>query len=370
MTSEVRLPVTVDAVVIGAGQAGLAVAWHLKRRGLSFVLLEAGDRPVGSWPLHYDSLTLFSPARHASLPGLPFPGDPERYPARDEVVAYLESYVRHFDFPVVTGAEVTQVLPELGALRVLTAGGAVFRGRAVVAATGTYRKPFVPRLEGSGSFGGQVLHSIAYRRPEPFAGQRVVVVGSGNSAVQIAVELARVARVTLAARSKVQFVPQRPMGRDVHDWITWLRVDQMSLGRFGRLPSPRSVFDTGVYRAAFRSGGLDRRGMFTRFTGTGVIWPDGAEEAVDAVVFATGYRANLDFLRGTGALDAAGQPVQRLGVSTRVPGLFFVGLSGQRAMASATLRGAGQDAEVVVARLVRHLKRTDTVDGRRPSTLR
>ncbi|GGL14237.1 NAD(P)-binding domain-containing protein [Deinococcus radiotolerans] len=342
-----------DALVIGAGQAGLAAAYHLRGHGLRFQILEAGPRPVGSWPQHYASLKLFSPARHASLPGWPFPGNPERYPTRDEVVAYLEAYASHFGFPMETGAEVAQVLPDGEGFRVLCADGRTFRSRAVVAATGTFRRPFVPELPGRAFFKGRVLHSLAYQEPAPFAGQRVLVVGAGNSAVQIAVELAGVAHVTLATRTRVQFTPQRPLGRDIHDWLTWARVDQLTLGHLRRLPSPRNVFDPGRYRAAFREGRLDQRAMFTRLTAFGVVWPDGQEERVDAVIFATGYRANLEFLRGTGALDRQGEPVQRLGVSRTVPGLYYVGLSGQRALSSATLRGAGQDAAVVVRHLAR-----------------
>lgn len=352
-----------DVIVIGGGQAGLTTAYHLQRRGVRFLVLEAAERLAGSWPRHYDSLRLFSPARHAALPGLPFPGDPERYPTRDEVAAYLEAYAGYFHFPVRTGVEVTQVLPTGSDFRVLTGDGLVFQTRAVVAATGTYRKPFMPAVPGHPNFPGKVLHALDYRRPDPFRGQRVVVVGAGNSAVQIAAELAQVARVSLAVRGRVQWVPQRPLGRDVHDWITWLGVDQWPLGVFGRLPSPRSVFDPGVYRAAFRQGRLDQRPMFRRFTPDGVIWATGEEEAVDSVIFATGYRANLEFLRGTGALDNRGEPLQRLGQSLTVPGLGYVGLSGQRAYASATLRGADRDAQLVVEHLMGWLKRSRAGGG-------
>ncbi|UBV44582.1 NAD(P)/FAD-dependent oxidoreductase (plasmid) [Deinococcus taeanensis] len=345
-----------DAVVIGAGQSGLATAYHLQQRGLRFVMLETGARPVGSWPQHYDSLRLFSPARYAALPGLPFPGDPEHYPTRDEVAAYLEAYARQFHFPVLTGANVSQVLPTGAAFRVLTDDGRTVESRAVVAATGTFRKPRTPDVPGRPNFQGRTLHSLEYRNAPPFHGERVVVVGAGNSAVQIAVELAQVARVTLAVRTPVPFFPQRPLGWDVHDWITWLRVDQWPLGWLGRLPSPRTVFDPGVYRAAFHEGRLDQRRMFSRFTARGVVWTTGTEEAVDSVIFATGYRTNLDYLWGTGALDARGEPVQRLGRSLTVPGLYYVGLSGQRAFASATLRGAAPDAALVVRHLASHLR--------------
>jgi len=351
---------THDVIIIGAGQAGLAAAYHLQRAGLRFIILEGGSRPVGSWPLHYRSLRLFSPAKHAALPGLPFPADPEHYPTRDEVVAYLEAYARHFAFPVVTHADVAHVLPTGGAFTVTTRDGRAFTARNVITATGTYRKPYLPDLPGRTEFHGRTLHSLSYQEPAPFRDQRVIVVGAGNSAVQIAVELSDVANVTLASRAPVRLIPQRPLGRDVHDWITWLRVDQFPLGRFGRLPSPRSVFDTGVYRRAFRQGRVHARGMFERFTRHGVVWPGGSEEGADAVIFATGYRANLDFLHGTGALDAHGNPLQRLGVSLRVPGLYFVGLSGQRAVASATLRGAGPDADTVVRHLAARHARSAT----------
>ncbi|MFB9990811.1 flavin-containing monooxygenase [Deinococcus oregonensis] len=353
---------TEDVIIIGAGQAGLATAYHLQKAGLRFAVLEAGVQATGTWLRHYDSLKLFSPARHASLPGLAFPGHPDHYPMRDEVAAYLASYARHFQFPILPGTSVTQVLPTGQNFRVLTEEGMTLTARTVVAATGTYGTPVIPLLPGQSTYQGQVLHSVHYRQPEPFAGQRVVVVGAGNSAVQIAVELAQVAQVTLAVRHPVAFFPQRPLGRDVHDWISWLKVDQLPLGALGRLPSPRTVFDHGAYQRAVRSGNPRQRSMFLRWTPTGVEWSDGQRESVDCVLFATGYRPKLTYLRGTGALNAADQPIQRLGRSLTVRGLYFAGLSGQRALASATLRGAGKDAEVVLAYIRRHLKWSGRTD--------
>jgi putative flavoprotein involved in K+ transport len=180
--------------------------------------------------------------------------------------------------------------------------------------------------------------------------------------VQIASELAQVARVTLASREPVRFVNQRPYGRDIHFWWWLTRFDTrpldsaigMWLNRLAEGKGPR-VLDTGIYRAALASEKPDRRTMFTGFTDSGIIWDDGSAEDVDTVIFATGYRPNLAYLAPLGALDVEGQAPQHHGVSLTVPGLYFVGLSNQRTFASATLRGVGSDAAVVVRHLTRQL---------------
>ena len=178
----------------------------------------------------------------------------------------------------------------------------------------------------------------------------MIVVGGGNSAVQIAAELAEVADVTLATRSPLRFRPQRPLGRDVHWWLTVTKLDTAPLGGLlGGRTTP--VLDDGRYRAALAAGRPDHRPLFDRLTPEAVVWEDGRREPVDAVVLATGYRPGLSYLAGTGALDADGQPLHRRGVSTTVPGVGYVGLEHQRSLASATVRGVGDDAARVIARL-------------------
>lgn len=351
---------TFDTLVIGAGQAGLAAGYQLQRAGQRFAILEASDEPAGSWPHYYDSLRLFSPARFSSLPGMPFPGDPERYPARDEVIAYLRGYAARFELPVITGARVQSVERDADAFHVHTADGRGFRATSLIAATGAFHRPQLPQLPGQERFDGTLLHSFAYRTPAPFAGQRVIVVGAGNSAVQIAIELARSARVSLATREPVRFVDQRPYGRDVHFWWWLLRLDTSPLESpqarlFARLADGKGprVLDAGVYHAALDAGAPDVRPMFTAFTEHGVVWANGVEETVDSVIFATGYRPNLNYLAPLGALGADSQPLHHHGVSSAVPDLGFVGLSNQRTFASATLRGVGPDAAFVVRALQR-----------------
>ncbi|HEX9371070.1 MAG TPA: NAD(P)-binding domain-containing protein, partial [Roseiflexaceae bacterium] len=218
-----------DTLVIGAGQAGLAAGYHLRRAGRTFSILEAGAQPGGSWPHYYDSLRLFSPARFSSLPGLPFPGDPERYPARDEVIAYLRQYADRFQLPVVTNARVATIARDGELFRVQSEDGQVFQARSLIAATGSFHRPYLPDLPGQKAFRGTTVHAFAYRAPAPFRDQRVVVVCAGNSAVQIATELAQVARVTLATREPVRFVNQRPYRRDIHFWWWLTRFDTRPL---------------------------------------------------------------------------------------------------------------------------------------------
>ncbi|MEV0900810.1 NAD(P)/FAD-dependent oxidoreductase [Actinoplanes sp. NPDC049802] len=342
---------SVDIVVIGGGQAGLATAHTAMRRGLRPLVLDASARPGGSWPSYYDSLTLFSPARFSALPGMPFPGDPERYPLRDEVVGYLTAYTARLDAEIRFGCRVERVTAEGGVHTITMADGSVARAPLVVAASGGFGSPARPALPGLDSFRGRVLHAARYRNPDGFAGERVVVVGGGNSAVQIAVELARTATVSLTTRGPLRFQAQRVLGRDFHWWLTRTGLDTAWLGP--RLaPNTVPVIDDGRYRAAIRAGRPDHRPMFERLDGDRVVWSDGASERVDVVLLATGYRPDLPYLADSGGLDAHGRPAHAGGLSTTVPGLGFVGLERQRSLASATLRGVGRDAVHVLDGLV------------------
>jgi putative flavoprotein involved in K+ transport len=358
-----------DAVVIGGGQSGLVAGYHLRQAGLRFVILEAGADTAGSWPQYYDSLKLFSPARYSSLPGMPFPGDPDRYPTRDEVIAYLRAYAKRFDLPVLTHQRVECVARRGEGFLVRTTQGATFSTHGVIAASGAFNRPNIPVLEGQAAYKGTILHSSAYMTPEPFAGQRVLIVGAGNSAVQIGVELAQTAQVTLASRSPIRFIRQRILGRDVHFWFGISGFDRWQR-RFRRWNpteiKPVEVLDSGRYRAAFDTGNPATRPMFSRFTPVGVAWDDGVEEAFDAVIFATGFRPNFPYLAGLeDALDEYGNARHTGGISASVAGLYYVGISGQRSFASATLRGVGSDAGHVVNDLLRSVQRPAEREAKR-----
>ena len=358
-----------DTIVIGAGQAGLAAGYYLQQAGLNFAILEADERVGGAWRRFYDSLTLFSPARYSALPGLPFPGNPDRYPLRDEVVAYLDRYAAQFDFPIITGAKVEQISKEngphafagAGCFQLQLANGDRMQADTIIAATGLFGNPTQPQLPGQQQFKGQIIHAADYRQPAAYKGQRVVVVGGGNTAVQIAVELAEFATVTIASRGSIRFAPQRFGGRDIHFWLTASGVDKLPVGQWFGLTATEMVLDQEKrYQTAVNQNRPDRQPMFTQFRQDGVVWANGQFEKVDTVIYATGYRPNLPFLSGLDALDNNHRPQQKGGISQTVPGLYFVGLAWQRAHRSATLRGVGPDAAYVVRHLLAHHKSTAT----------
>jgi putative flavoprotein involved in K+ transport len=349
---------THPVVIVGGGQSGLAAARVARDAGLRPVVLEAGDRPVGSWPNYYDSLTLFSPVGYSAMPGQAFPGDPDHYPHRDEVVAYLHRYAASLDADIRTGHRVTSVEADgTGFLVHTDASGTTdtIRAAGVIAASGSFANPYTPAIPGKESFTGETIHVADYRNPKHFTDKRVIVVGAGNSAIQTGHELAQVATVTLATRSPVVFLPQRHQGKDLHYWLAATGFDHLPPAWLAKIVHHTLVLDAGPYAAALRNGLFDRRPTFTAFDHDQLVWADGTKEAVDTVLFATGYRPSLDYLQGLGALDPTGVPLHAGGISTTHPGLAYVGLEFQRSFSSNTLRGASRDAEYVVAPLAAHV---------------
>lgn len=353
----------IDAIVIGAGQSGLTAARTLLHHGLTPLILEAGPEPAGSWPHYYDSLTLFSPAQHSTMPGPGFPGDPDHYPHRDEVIDYLHRYAATLNADIRTNTPVTtvQAHPDTGFL-VHTATGDTLHTAGIVAATGSFANPHIPDLPGQGEFTGNRLHVADYRNPKPYAGQRIIVVGAGNSAIQVAYELADHATVTLATHHPVNFLPQRRSGHDIHHWLVTSGFDLLPPEWLIRYAGGTLVMDTGDYRQALDTGRIHRRPMFTGFDADAAVWPDGTCEPVDTVLFATGYRPNLGYLEHLGALNN-GYPLHTAGVSQTHPGLVYLGLEFQRSFSSNTLRGVHRDAAHVITALTAHIHGAPAVVG-------
>jgi putative flavoprotein involved in K+ transport len=324
----------------------------LQKRDAEVVVLEAGDRPAGSWPSYYDSLRLFSPAGFSSMPGMPFPGDPDHYAARDTVADYLARYAKAMDVEIRTNTRVATVRHDGRAFVVVTADGQQLRAAGVVAASGSFSSPHRPALLGEESFTAELSHVADYRNPAPYAGKRVVVVGAGDSAAQVANELAPVARVTIAARHPIRLIPQRIAGRDVHYWLGETGFDSLPAEWLRKITGGSVITDSIGIEQTLADGLLDVRPMFIALDGQDVVWDDHERERVDAIILATGYRPSLDYLADLGALDRCGAPLHAGGISTTHLGLVYLGLELQRSYASNTLRGVSADADAVTAPLV------------------
>ena len=208
-----------DVVVVGGGQAGLAMGYYLREQGLRFAIVERGDSIAPAWRERWDSLTLFTPRRYSALPGLPFPGDPDGYPTRDEVIAYLERYAETFELPIELNSDVRR-LSESDGRFVLELHGRTITADEVVVATGPFQTPYVPKIAESLEPGVWQAHSTGYRRPSDVPEGTVLVVGGGNTGFQIAKELSATHKVVLSVGSKQKPLPQRIAGRDLFWWLT------------------------------------------------------------------------------------------------------------------------------------------------------
>ncbi len=343
---------TLDVIVIGGGQAALALGYYLRRTSLSYTMLDDQAAPGGSWQRAWPSLRLFSPAQWSSLPGYLMPRTADEYPTRDEVLAYLAEYERRYALPVERPVHVDRVVRD-GDELVVRAGNRAWRASAVISATGIWASPIIPHLEGQDGFRGRTFHSAFYDGPQSFIGQRVIVVGGGNSGAQIVAELSRIAHVSWATIAPPVFLPDEIDGRYLFDQAT-ARYKAL---QEGRTPDPpRSLGDivaVDTVREARARGALEAQPMFERFTETGVVWPDGRADRADAVIWATGYRPALRHLAPLGVVEPSGRVSVQGTRSIVEPRLWLVGYGNWTGYASATLIGVGRSARATVDDVVR-----------------
>ncbi|ROP37237.1 flavin-containing monooxygenase [Saccharothrix texasensis] len=340
-----------DTLVIGGGQAGLAMGQALAAAGQDFLILDAAAEIGSSWRRRWDSLRLFTPARHSGLPGLPFPGPADHMPGKDEVADYLAAYARRFSLPVRLGAAVRRLSrTEDGRFQVLT-DHATHTARAVVVATGPFQRPAVPPFGQRLNSGITQIHTADYRNPGRLPSGPVLVVGAGNSGVQIAEELARTHRVTLAVGARQPALPQRLLGRDLFTWLESLGVMRVPADtRLGRRLRERDPLIGASLRRLRRQGVLVRNRV-TSVREDRIHTADGHDIAPTTVVWATGYRADYSWLDIPGAVGTDGWPQQTAGVSP-TPGLYFLGLPFQRNRGSALLGWVGRDAATLLGELI------------------
>ena len=344
-----------DAIVIGGGQAGLAMGYYLAHAGLRFTILDAGRRIGQAWEERYDSLRLFTPAEYNGLPGMPYPAPHGYYPTKDEAAAYLRSYARHFALPVWLKTRVTSLVHagsganagDEGGLFHLETSRGPFAARRVIVATGPFQRPHTPDFAARLAPDVFQIHSAAYRNPSQLPPGDVLIVGAGNSGAQIAEELShredQRGSVSLAVSEMPPRLPQRLLGRDILWWLekTGLLAVPAHTRLGQRLRRANPLIGTSLPRL-LKDGRITLRPRVSDADGRDVVFADGTPGQFVAIVWATGYRPDYSWLH-VPVLDERGTPVHTRGVTT-VPGLYFLGLYWQHRRDSALLGGVKRDA--------------------------
>jgi putative flavoprotein involved in K+ transport len=339
-----------DVAVIGAGQAGLAMGYFLARQGHRFVIPERAASIGSAWHERWESLTLFTPRRYSALPGLAFPGGPDGYPTRDEVIAYLERYAETFELPIELNSEIKRLEPGDDRRFRLELEDRAISADQVVVATGPFQTPFVPKLANRLALDVFQTHATGYRRPDEVPDGTVLVVGGGNTGFQIAKDLSATHNVVLSVGSRQTPLPQRLLGRDLFWWLTKARLLDTSVEtRLGRRLSTRETLIGSSPRELERRYGVERKPRAVGADGRTVGFEDGSGLGVDAVIWATGYRPDYSWIK-LPTFDDDGRLRHRRGV-TDVPGLYYLGLTWQYTRGSALIGWVKDDAEFIAERI-------------------
>lgn len=356
----------VETVVIGGGQAGLAVGYHLQQRRLPFVILDAHPRVGDAWRRRWDSLRLFTPARYDGLPGMPFPAHPATFPTKDAMADYLEAYAARFALPVRTGVRVERLTRTNGRFA-LTAGGAGYEATNVVIAMSTWQQPRLPVFARELDPAIRQLHAVEYRNPSQLRPGGVLVVGAGNSGCEIALEAVRDRHPTWLSGRHPGHLPFRIESLAARLVLLHLILGfffnhvvtiRTPVGRAARrrflahgMPliriKPRDVTTAGVQRVPRVAGVRDGRPFLE----------DGAVPDVANVVWCTGFDGGLSTWIDLPGMNG-GEPAHDRGVVRQEPGLFLVGHGFVYAMSSAMVQGVGRDAAYVARFIADRSRRT------------
>ena len=344
-----------DVIVIGGGQSGLACGYYLRRSKLDYLILDKQKECGGAWHNAWDSLTLFSPAQHSSLPGWLMPKSENLFPLKQEVINYLCQYEQHYQLPVERNITVDKITTVDKIFKISTNKGDYF-ARATIAATGTWNNAFKPQIKGLETFKGIQIHSANYKDAEPFKNKKVLVVGEGNSGAQIVAEVSKVTTVKWSTRKPPQYLPD-----DVDGFYLFNVASAKYNAEKKGIPFNASNYDLGnivmvpSVKEARSRGVLNSSGKFESIYENGVLWSDGTKEDFDVIIWCTGFGYATSFLKEIVNTDERGIVKTEESKAIEVKGLWLAGYGNWTGYASATLIGINRNAKQTIQEIIEFL---------------
>lgn len=339
-----------DVLVIGGGQAGLSVAYFLRRKKRDYLVLDDKEKSGGAWLQTWDSLKLFSPTEYSSLSGWAMPKSEHEYPTKDEFIAYLEQYETRYEIPIQRNTRVLSVRKENELFRVETNLG-IFYSKTLVSATGTAKQPFIPEYPTQNLFKGEQLHSLYYKNADALVGKKVLIVGGGNSGAQILAEVSKVAQTQWVTIEEPNFLPDNIDGRYLFNAATQKFLGKTSNTSSGIKASLSNIVMVESVKEARNRNVLHAKRPFSSFYEYGVVWDNGTKESFDVVLWCTGFKANLKHLKLLNIIENNRIKTQYTR-AIKEPNLWLVGYGSWTGFASATIYGVGKTARQTVNELV------------------
>ncbi|ALV42714.1 portal protein [Pseudarthrobacter sulfonivorans] len=345
-----------DTMIIGGGQAGLAMGYYLKEQQRKILILDANPRSGDAWRQRWDSLRVFTPAKYDGLPGAPFPADPLTFPTKDEVAGYLEGYAAQFDLPVINGVRIERLWRE-GDRYIAAANGRRWEAHNAVVATGCSQAPKVPGFAAELAPSIVQLHSSDYRNPQQLQEGPVLVVGLGNSGAEIGIEVCRTHPTFVAGKpgGEIPVKHGRTAARYFLPLVRFIELNVLTLGNpLGRIAAPKfKAHAEPLVRTKTKdlaAAGVRRVPRVAGVENGLPVLADGTRLEVANVIWCTGFKDDFGWI-DPALLDDGALPRQERGVALDSPGLFFLGQEFMYAAFSATLPGASRDARYLAGRI-------------------
>jgi len=340
-----------DLIIIGAGQAGLTMGYYLKQEGYNFLLLEAGNRIGDSWRNRYNSLQLFTPREYSSLPGMVVKGEGNGFPCKDEMATYLEEYARYFTLPVQLQTEVLKIKKENDIFELHTPTE-ILQSKKVVIATGGFQQPYIPSFSQHLSSHVFQIHSSQYKSPSQIPKGNVLVVGGGNSGMQIAVELAKTHEVTMSISHPLTFLPLRLFRKSIFYWLEKLGLLYAEVNTkwgkwFQKRKDPIFGFEG---KELIRNGAIKLEEKVVHASENNIMFQNGGTYSAESIIWSTGFIQNYKWIEIEKAVNEKGFPNHVKGISP-VRGLYYIGLPWQSQRGSALICGVGKDASYLLSEI-------------------